>query len=243
MLALKLGLNLGSPKPTGSAAFAPTDISSLQLWYKNLAGLENQDGETDPDDFVNTDKITWQSQVGSNLLDNAQNWNKPLWNNGKMAVNINDNKFYEFTTPLSAAADFSFVFSVYTIATPNQDGLLGKSNQNVFEIEDDNTFAFRAGGTAELSITNGSNTLSYDKWYTIILTRASGTVTVTVDGDGLDSVVWGSGTDSDTFEAETVGSWNDDAQNLNGLIRHLTYFNTALTATELSDMIAYLRTL
>ena len=88
MLALKLGLNLGSPKPTGSAAFAPTDISSLQLWYKNLAGLENQDGETDPDDFVNTDKITWQSQVGSNLLDNAQNWNKPLWNNGKMAVNI-----------------------------------------------------------------------------------------------------------------------------------------------------------
>mgnify|MGYP003147215262 CR=1 FL=1 len=238
MLALKLGQSLVSLNRGGS--FEPTNISSLQLWYKNLEGLENQDGETDPDDFINTDKVSWQTQVGSNLLDNAQNWNKPLWNTGKMATNINANKFFELTTPLSIAADFSFVFSVYTNATPNQDGLLGKANLNVFEIEDNNTFAFRAGGATEISITSGSETLSYNQWYTIVLTRDSGTVTVYVDGSGLDDVEWGSGTDSDTFEVETVGSWNGDAQNLNGFIRHLTYFNAALTDKERGNMIDYI---
>ena len=52
MLALKQSLGLSSIK-SASGDFEPTDISSLQLWYKHLAGLENYDGETDPNDFIN----------------------------------------------------------------------------------------------------------------------------------------------------------------------------------------------
>ena len=239
MLALKQSLGLSSIK-SASGDFEPTDISSLQLWYKHLAGLENYDGETDPNDFINTDKIKWQSQVGDNLLDNDQNWNRPLWNIGKMSVDINDNKFYEFTSSLSLASDFSFCFSVQVKATPNQDGLLGSGSTNMFEIEDNNTFAFRAGGATEVTITHASETLAADNWYTIIITRASGTLSLYVDGGGITNTLWGTATDSDTFAVDTVGSWNNDAANLNGYIRDLSHFNAELSSSERANMIAYI---
>ena len=239
MLALKQSLGLSSIK-SASGDFEPTDISSLQLWYKHLAGLENADGETDPDDFINTDKMKWQSQVGSNLLDNDQNWNKPLWNISKMSVDINDNKFFEFTSSLSLASDFSFCFSIQLKATPNDDGLLGSGSTNMFEIQDNNTFGVRAGGATEVTITHASETLAADNWYTIILTRASGTVSVYVDGGGITNTLWGTATDSDTFAVDTVGSWNNDASNLNGYIRDLSHFNAALSSSERANMIAYI---
>tara|TARA_R110002020_G_scaffold13094_2_gene47294 strand:- start:1276 stop:2007 length:732 start_codon:yes stop_codon:yes gene_type:complete len=240
MLSLKQALSLSSTKLLAGGDFEPTDISSLQLWYKNLAGMENQDGETDPNDFIDSDKITWQSQVGSNLLDNDQNWNKPAWSSGQMAINIAHSKFYEFTTPLSLTADFSFCFSVRLVAIPYEDGLLGEGSSNMLEIQSASTFAFRADGTPEHTITHASETIAADKWYTIIVTRESGTLSIYVDGGGITNTLWGTATDTDTFAVETVGSWNNDAQNLNGYIRDLSYFNAALSSSEIANMIAYI---
>jgi len=239
MLSLKQSLSLSSCKGLGGE-FEPTDINSLQLWYKNLLGMENVAGDTDADDFVTGDLIKWQSQVGSNLLYNDQNWNRPLWGETKMAININGNRFYELDTNLTISGDFTMCFSIRFENTPATDGILGSGNTNLFEAEDNNTFAFRAGGTSEISITHASKTLSPYVWYTIILTRESGTVSVYVDGGSITNTLWGTGTDSDTLTVETIGSWNGDNHNLDGFIRDISYFNEAITSSERSNMIAYI---
>ena len=222
-----------------SEQFLPTQISSLNLWYQNLQGLENQVGVTDPALFVDSDVIKWQSQLGSNLLYNDQNWNRPLWNTAKQAVDINGDKYYEFTTNLTIPADFSLCISVQFKNTPSTDGFYGSSNTNMFEATDANTFKFRAGGVTEISFTN-AYTLIPDNWYTVILQRSSGVVSVYVDAGNNSIIDWGSGTDADTLTIETVGSWNGDNANLDGYIRDLSYFTQALTSNERQSMVEYI---
>ena len=222
-----------------SEQFLPTQISSLNLWYQNLQGLENQVGVTDPALFVDSDVIKWQSQLGSNLLYNDQNWNRPLWNTAKQAVDINGDKYYEFTTNLTIPADFSLCISVQFKNTPLTDGFYGSSNTNMFEATDANTFKFRAGGVTEISFTN-AYTLIPDNWYTVILQRSSGVVSVYVDAGNNSIIDWGSGTDADTLTIETVGSWNGDNANLDGYIRDLSYFTQALTSNERQSMVEYI---
>lgn len=123
--------------------------------------------------------------------------------------------------------------------TPLTDGFYGSTNLNMFEATDANTFKFRAGGTSELSFTN-AYTLIPNNWYTVILQRDAGVVSVYVDAGNNSIIDWGSGTDADTLTIETVGSWNGDNANLDGYIRDLSYFTQALTSTERQSMVEYI---
>jgi len=222
-----------------SEQFLPTQISSLNLWYQHLEGLQNQVGVTDPTLFIDSDLITWESQIGSNLLYNDENWNKVLWSTAKQSVDINNDRYYEVTTTLTIPTDFTLCISVQFKNIPNQDGLYGSQNLNIFEAADANTFKFRAGGTSELSFTN-AYTLIPDNWYTVILQRDAGVVSVYVDAGNNSIIDWGSGTDADTMTINTIGSWNGDAQNLDGYIRDLSYFTQALTSIERQSMVEYI---
>ena len=220
--------------------FNPTDIKNISLWYKHLLGLENTTGETDPSKFAASDKIKWQSQVGSNLLYNDQNWNRPIWNTNKLSVDIAGDKYYELTTSLVIPADFSLCISVQFKNVPSSDGLYGSGNTNMFEATNANTFNFRAGGLEQISFTNASQTLVADNWYTVILQRDAGTVAVYVDAGDNNIISWGTGTDADTLTIDTVGSWNGDNANLDGYIRDLSYFTRSLTSTERQNMVSYI---
>ena len=220
--------------------FNPSAIPSLSLWYRHLLGLENEAGVTDPALFIDTDKIKWESQLGSNLLWNDENWNKPIWNIAKQSVDIDGDKYYELATPLSIAADFSLCMSVQFKNTPSTDGFYGSGSTNMFEATDANTFAFRAGGSEEITFTSLEQTLAADTWYTVILQRDSGVVSVFVDAGDNNIIAWGTGADSDALDIETIGSWNTDNANLDGYIRDLSYFTTALTTTERQQMVAYI---
>ena len=239
MLALKQGLSLSSAQNAGGD-FNPDNISSLSLWYKHLEGLENESGETDPALFVGTDKIKWNSQLGDNLLWNDQNWNKPNWNVLKLSVDIAGSKFYEVTTPLVIPADFSLCISVKFKSTPSTDGFYGSGTTNKFEATDANTFTFRAGGSTEISFTSAEQTLVANTWYTVILQRTSGVLSVFVDAGDNNIIAWGTGTDSDSLTIGTIGSWGGDTFNLDGYIRDLSYFTEPLTSSERTSMVAYI---
>ena len=174
------------------------------------------------------------------LLYNDQNWNRPVWSTNKKSVDIAGDKFYELTTSLVIPTDFSLCMNVQFKNVPSSDGLYGSGNTNMFEATDSETFTFRAGGTTELEFTSSPHLLAPDIWYSIILQRTSGVVSVYVDDGNNNILQWGSGTDSDTLTIETVGSWNGDNANLDGYIRDLSYFTTALTSTERQNMVAYL---
>ena len=220
--------------------FDPTSLPSMALWYQHLQKLENQDGVTDTSLFIDTDKIKWESQVSSNLLYNDENWNRPIWNIAKKSVDIDGDKYYELASSLVITADFSLCMSVQFKNTPSQDGMYGSGNTNMFEATDANTFTFRAGGVDEITFTSATQTLVNNTWYTVILQRISGVVSVYVDAGDNNIIEWGTGTDTDTLTIDTIGSWNGDFANLDGYIRDISYFTEGLTMSERQHMVAYI---
>ena len=220
--------------------FDPTSLPSMALWYQHLQKLENQDGVTDTSLFIDTDKIKWESQVSSNLLYNDENWNRPIWNIAKQSVDIDGDKYYELASSLVITADFSLCMSVQFKNTPSQDGMYGSDNYNMFEATDANTFTFRAGGVDEITFTSATQTLVNNTWYTVILQRISGVVSVYVDAGDNNIIEWGTGTDTDTLTIDTIGSWNGDAANLDGYIRDISYFTEGLTMSERQHIVAYI---
>ena len=220
--------------------FDPTSLPSMALWYQHLQKLENQDGVTDTSLFIDTDKIKWESQVSSNLLYNDENWNRPIWNIAKQSVDIDGTKYYELASSLVITADFSLCMSVQFKNTPSQDGMYGSGSTNMFEATDANTFTFRAGGVDEITFTSATQTLVNNTWYTVILQRISGVVSVYVDAGDNNIIEWGTGTDTDTLTIDTIGSWNGDFSNLDGYIRDISYFTEGLTMSERQNMVAYI---
>tara|TARA_R100000655_G_C3000062_1_gene194246 strand:+ start:2897 stop:3628 length:732 start_codon:yes stop_codon:yes gene_type:complete len=236
---MKLGLSLSVNSVSGAKSEPLTDlndIAGLQLWYKNLNGLSTVAGETDYNNFVTGDVMQWQSQVGSNLLHNDQNYNRPQWSESKMACDFKGSKHFDFTNQISNSGDFTFTFSIRFDSVSVANGILGGTSHNMFELEDEHTFQFRAGGTAQLELVSTSE-IVINRWYEVALRRNSGTVDVMVNGVGIVNEQWDTGTDSDTIELDHVGGWNGGGvSELDGYIRDMAYYNVALNDLQIKNI-------
>lgn len=223
----------------------PSSIDSLQLWYKYRTGLETIDGKTDVTTFADLDTLlNWEDQVNSNHAINSQNWNRPKWNLLNQSCAFLNSKHWDFTSPFTVTGDFTFSYRLKFTGLV-LEGLLGSDNANYFELTDPNTFTADIGGWATDNVFVDTSTIVQGAWYTVHFVRESGVIYVYVDGGANNDKMWGGVglTDNDPFTVAGIGSWGDGSQELSGIIKDFSYFNTALTTAERANMNNYLQSL
>ena len=264
MLALKQSQDLTSLKPP---IFNPNDVDSLQLWLKFnqlITADEDTDGEPlDPEHstalntMVTDDRINlWKDQT-SNANNAAQTTSadKPRWNtfagasDEPLSVFFDGTQFMDLDSSVSISAnqDFTIVTQVL-FENLTAKAIYGSDSSNFFRINDATGFRNKIGGAGNNNFTEASDTISVDKWYTVIFTRengATGDLRLYVNGAGYSDKAWGSTalTDADAFTINNIGSAADDTNQLQGVLRNVIVYKTAISASERSDMYIYLDSL
>ena len=265
MLALKQALSLVSIKTPN---FVPDNIGNLELWLKfNQLITADEDNGGDPlspehSTALNTmatgDRINlWADQTtNNNDATQTATADKPRWNVFNLApvteplsVAFDGSQYMDLDSSVSISAnqDFTIVTQVL-FEDLTQKAIYGSDASNFFRINDATGFRNKIGGAGNNNFTEASDTIAVDKWYNIIFSRingAAGDLRLYVDGQGYEDKAWGSTSleDADAFTINNIGAADDDTNQLDGVLRNVLIYKTALTAAERKDMYIYLNSL
>lgn len=238
-----IGLGIGTcfNKAPLEGKFLPSNISSIQAWWRFQTGLETTGGETDYTKFLDLDTLlSWDDQVGTNHCKNDQNWQRPKWNLANTACNFLDAKHWDFTNQITIGGDFtwSFRFKLNGIAS---EGFMGQNNTNFLEITDANTFTMDVGGATPDNTFVDVSEIEIDTWYTLHITRRGSDLKLYIDGGAFSDKQWGeTQSDGDTFTIDGIGSWGEGTNEFNGLMKDVSYFSEELSAADRAKMNTYL---
>jgi hypothetical protein len=244
---LGLGLNIkGSLIP--SAGFVdPLSINGLVMWLKHDTGMVGHLGGTSATGLGdNENVISWSNALPGSLqggVSQTQNWNRPKWKLTTYGPHWLAGKYMILDDTLVFPSDFSVCFALRSTSTTIADsGLLGHNNTSVFEIEDNNNILLRAGGsTPDGRISDAGRDIELNGVkHSIILVRESGVFKVYYNGVQYGASPYDEYIDTDSFTIDTVGSWNGDSNNFDGLLFDMSFYNTAITQQNITDMHTYL---
>jgi len=167
MLALRLGLSLGSPRPMGS--WTPADETTLEAWYQKGEGIS----------LNGTDVSEWaDSTTNGHDMAQATATEQPAYSNGVLTFVAADVNNLQTSTQISLPDDFTVGF----VANPEayNNVILGDntSSNEFFKYSASNRFLIKIGGTSKtFTLDSGSWGDDY-----IVVTRRSGLISVWQNG-------------------------------------------------------------
>ena len=260
MLGLANTLVGGAPT---QAFVDPSSIASLRLWLKYDTGMSTASGETSAaGDIDNGDQIiTWADQSGQgNDASNSTAADRPKYNNNGATDGSLEwagrTKWYNLDSniAISSNEDFTLVMNVKF----NDDAvssLFGHDSNYFWRRTNASTFRILCSDTSpQTDFTEGSATIGSSStfgsanYYSVMIVRSNGstgTLTMYVDnqnnGDDYDNKTWGSaGADPEAVTISNIGAAADDASELKGWVRHVSYYNEALGAADRANIFTYL---
>ena len=265
MLALKQALSLSSLK---LPIFNPNDVDNLELWLKFnqlITADEDTDGAgLDPEHStaLNTmatgDRINlWADQTtNNNDATQTATADKPRWNVFNLAPGTEPNSVafdgsqymdLDSSVSISANQDFTIVTQVL-FENVTAKAIYGSDASNFFRINDATGFRAKIGGAGNQNFVEETDTILVNKWYTVVFSRingATGDLRCYVDGQGYKDKAWGSTslTDADAFTINNIGAAADDTNQLDGVLRNVLIYETALTTNERNKTYTYLNSL
>lgn len=167
MLSLKLGLSLNTIK---TAAFSPSDETSLEAWYQKGTGIVLSGG-------LAGEISAWNDQ-SSNSIDMEQSsaTEQPIYSAGVVTFDGSDN--LQSSSQISLTGDYTIGVRLKPTGTVSNYAVVGDNTTagHFIKLSDDDTIFIKAGGTVKgISITDGSRFT--DGGY-FILTRDSSNFTL-----------------------------------------------------------------
>lgn len=167
MLALRLGLSLGSPRPMGS--WTPADETTLEAWYQKGVGIT----------LNGSDVSAWaDSTTNNHNMVQATATEQPAYSAGVLTFDSGDTNNLQTTTQITLADDFTVGFVAKPTAFNNV--ILGDntSSNEFFKYSGTDRFLIKIGGTSKtFSLDSGS----FDDDY-IVVTRRSGLISLYQNG-------------------------------------------------------------
>lgn len=237
MLALKQSLSLVS---SNLLRYNPINDGELKFWLKfNTLVESNEDSSgsvispphtTQYNTMVTDDRISrWGGMKGYNAIQ-ISSADKPTWSvyptapaSERNSLVFDGTQYMDLSATVSIAAgqDFSVVTQVlFTDLT--QKAIYGADSSNFFRINDATGFRCKIGGAGNNNFTEASDVITVNKWYTLILVRESGELTLYVNGGVYSDKAWGSTlTDNDGYTINNIGSAADDTNNFEGVLRNV----------------------
>ena len=223
MLALKLGLNLGSPRPMG--AWNPIDESSLEAWYQNKVGIT----------LNGSDVETWSdSSTNSRTMTQGTATEQPVYNasTGQLGFVAADFNNLQTTSQISLADEFTIGF----IAEPDSYNgtILGDNtiNNELFKYSASDKFIIKIDGTLKtFSLDSGTWGLNY-----VVITRnSSDQIEFWVNGVRQTDVETLSG----TADIDAIGIRNSNVNPYDGTLREIQIYSST-SAKLISNVISHL---
>ena len=167
MLALRLGLSLGSPRPMGS--WTPADETTLEAWYQKGVGIT----------LNGSDVSAWADSTTNNHdMVQATATEQPAYSAGVLTFDSSDTNNLQTTTQITLPEDFTVGFVAKPAAFNNV--ILGDntSSNEFFKYSSSDRFLIKIGGTSKtFSLDSGS----FDDDY-IVVTRKSGLISLWQNG-------------------------------------------------------------
>ena len=141
MLALRLGLSLGSPRPMG--AWNPIDEAELLAWYQNQVGVS----------LIGTDVVSWSdSSVNSHGMVQTTATEQPAYNaaNGVLTFTAADFTNLQTSTQMSLTGAFTIGFAAQPNAPYNGTVLGDNTTSNeLFKYASQDRFNIKIDGSSK----------------------------------------------------------------------------------------------
>ena len=221
MLALRLGLSLGSPRPMG--VWNPSDETTLEAWYKKGAGIS----------LNGSDVAEWaDSTTNGHDMAQATATEQPAYSNGVLTFVAADTNNLQTTTQISIADEFTIGF----VANPGayNNVILGdNTTSNEF-------FKYSAADRFLIKIDGTSKTFSLDSgtWgdnYIVVTRDDTGKIELYKNGvKQADSE-----TLTGTADIDAIGVRATDVNPFEGTIEEIQIY-TAQNDTLTANINAYL---
>lgn len=224
MLALRLGLSLGSPRPMG--AWNPIDESSLEAWYQNQVGIS----------LNGSDVNSWSDSSGnSHGMVQATATEQPAYNasNGVLTFTGADFTNLQTTTQISLADQFTIGF----VAEPNSPyngTILGDNtiNNELFKYSTSDKFVIKIDGSSKtFSLDSGE----WEDNYIVITRNASNLIEVWVNGTKQADTETLAG----TADIDAIGIRNSNVNPYDGTLREVQIYTSQSDALT-SNVVSYL---
>ncbi len=211
MLALKQALSLSSSRKLGGD-WNPNLDSNLLAWYKNAVGIT-----------LNGSDVSLWADSSSNSYDMGQTdaAQQPAYSAGVLTFDPTTNECLELSgTQISITDDFT-VGMQFNVTTTSGTLLADQTATGEFlRFQASNKLRLKIDGTSPLDLTLDSGNFGGEQY--IVLTRASGTVNLWVDGVQQAS----SGTKTGTADIDAIGIRKTDASPYDGTMKEIQIYTT-----------------
>lgn len=247
-------LGLGNSITVFGKPFSPNDISNLVRWYKANGGIIGGSGGASNDgDMADGENITtWVDQTGTSNAVQATAADQPHWETDELGAlkfdNVADMTFT--AVEIDAEEAFSLVIRIKPIAFGSDDVIIGHDASNYFRYSSNANFRIRLAATSpnNYNFNDGSNTVPTGVYSTFIVVRdagGTGALKLYVKPENVASEIdWDSAenhADTDATTFSIIGARGADTSELNAFVKDiLIYNNTALDATQRTDIYSYL---
>lgn len=232
-------------------SFSPADISGMQLWLKSDAGVLDASNNVITTD--NTQVKTWQDQSGNGLdAVQATSARQPVWRNA--ANGINGNPAVYFSSDIMVTANLtSGPFTIFSVHKATAHGLIYERGVSVNS--NDGEYLYTSTGTTiAVRRTDGIGRIS-SKEYNSSWGIGGNTLTTCQQFDGTHAghtlrvngsdITLSSASSSDPGTVDGTGAMYIGARNnvvapVTGFIAEIIYYDSVLSASDVSDVETYL---
>lgn len=252
------GIGLSAARYDTFYPFSPLNVGggTLDLWLKYNTGIKDQSGNESPDLVDNIRITTWEDSSGnSNNAYQETQADMPRWVEESNSVNFaNSVKFMDLTSDITVTTRTAFtVVAHINFQAMNNDSLCGSGTNDFIRFIDTNSIRILIGDSTQNDFNDSNFTFEIDKWYIIMVTRASGSsgmMNIYVKNDHIlnggsasSEVDFGlphSNADIDEFVINNIGCEGDDTNDLRARMRRFLIWNGyQLTSSEREDVYDY----
>jgi hypothetical protein len=223
MLALRLGLSIGSPRPMG--VWNPADESSLEAWYQNKVGIT----------LNGSDVSQWaDSSTNSHTMVQATATEQPAYNasSGTLTFDATDFNNLQTSTQISLDDEFTIGF----IASPDSYNgtILGDNtiNNELFKYSTSDKFVIKIDGSSK---TFSLNSGTWGDDYILITRNDAGLIEFYQNGTLQDDTETLEG----TADIDAIGIRNSDVNPYDGTLKEIQIY-TSESAALTSNVNSYL---
>lgn len=221
MLALRLGLSLGSPRPMGG--WTPADETTLEAWYQKGEGIS----------LNGTDVSEWaDSTTNGHDMSQATATEQPAYSNGVLTFDPTDTNNLQTTTQISLADEFTIGFVANAESYNNV--ILGDNttSNEFFKYSASNKFLIKIGGTSK------TFTLDSGSWgddYVVVTRDGSSVITIWLNGEKQADTETLSG----TAEIDAIGVRATDVNPFEGTVEEIQIY-TSISDDLTANLNSYL---
>jgi len=211
MLALRLGLSLGTPRPMG--AWEPSDETSLEAWYQNKVGVV----------LNGSDVSEWRDSSPNNRhMVQATASEQPAYNDstGTLTFDSSNTENLQTTSQISLSGQFVVGFYAQPSLFNNVIIADNTTSNEFFKYSNTDRFQIKIDGTLK---TFSLNTGGWDDYNYVVITRdGSNVIRFYVDG----TLQSDTETLSGTSDIDAIGVRATDVNPYDGTLKEVQIFSS-----------------